>query len=167
MSDSLAGLDTWRRAAAEAGARATAVIARLTRSSQNWPTNTATRDDLSLKESGLTTVVREASALLSLIAYFAADQEKEARAAPSALAPAPCGLHSDIENGFVAAEIVPRDELVRVGVAGSSPAAPIDSPTPTAPRLRGPPACCRTARSVGFFRLLSSTPNLRRMPVPP
>lgn len=61
MSDSLAGLDTWRRAAAEAGARATAVIARLTRSSQNWPTNTATRDDLGLKESGLTTVVREAS----------------------------------------------------------------------------------------------------------
>ena len=38
------------------------------------------REDLGVAESGLTTVIREAFALLSLISYFTAGQDKEARA---------------------------------------------------------------------------------------
>ena len=107
--------------AAAAGARATAVSARLDAELAELGDDDADamREDLGVEESGLTTVVREAFALLSLITYFTAGQDKEARAraipAGTRARPAAGAVHSDIEKGFVAAEIVPWDELVRVG----------------------------------------------------
>jgi ribosome-binding ATPase len=74
---------------------------------------------MGVEESGLSTVVREAFALLDLISYFTAGQDKEARAWAIARGtrarPASGKVHTDIEKGFVAAEIVPWDALVESG----------------------------------------------------
>ena len=77
------------------------------------------RSELGVAESGLTTVIREAFALLDLISFFTAGEGKEARAhaiprgTPARRAAG--SVHSDIERGFVAAEIVPWDALVDAG----------------------------------------------------
>jgi ribosome-binding ATPase YchF (GTP1/OBG family) len=79
----------------------------------------AMREELGVSESGLETVIREAFALLRLISFFTAGQGKEARAwaiprgTPARRAAGE--IHSDIERGFVAAEITPWEDLVRVG----------------------------------------------------
>ena len=71
------------------------------------------------RESGLATVIREAFALLDLISFFTAGEGKEARAhaiprgTPARRAAG--SVHTDIERGFVAAEIVPWNELVDAG----------------------------------------------------
>ena len=72
-----------------------------------------------MAESGLTTVIREAFALLDLISFFTAGEGKEARAhaiprgTPARRAAG--SVHTDIERGFVAAEIVPWSDLVEAG----------------------------------------------------
>ena len=80
---------------------------------------TAMRAELGLTESGLDSVVREAFVLLGLIVFFTADRGKEARARaiPSGTpARAAAGaVHSDMERGFVAAEVIAWDELVEAG----------------------------------------------------
>ena len=77
------------------------------------------RSELGVEESGLATVIREAFALLDLITFFTADRGKEARAraiprgTPARRAAG--AVHTDMERGFVAAEVVGWDELVEVG----------------------------------------------------
>jgi ribosome-binding ATPase len=106
---------------AERGARATAVTARLESELGELDDDEAAamREELGMAESGLDTVVREAFALLDLITYFTADQGKEARARAiprgTRARRASGSVHSDIERGFVAAEIVPWDALVEAG----------------------------------------------------
>jgi GTP-binding protein YchF len=79
----------------------------------------AMREDLGLTESGLDAVVREAFSLLGLIVYFTADRGKEARAraipggTPARRAAG--AVHTDMERGFVAAEVIGWDELVEAG----------------------------------------------------
>ena len=84
----------------------------------------AMRTEMGLTESGLDSVVREAFALLELIAFFTADRGKEARARaiPSGTpARRAAGVvHTDMERGFVAAEVIGWDELVEAG--GYAPA---------------------------------------------
>jgi ribosome-binding ATPase len=79
----------------------------------------AMRDELGLAESGLETVVREAFALLDLIQFFTAgrDAEARARAIPrgTRARQAAGAVHTDMEKGFVAAEITPWDALVEAG----------------------------------------------------
>jgi ribosome-binding ATPase len=107
--------------AAAAGARATAVSARLEAELRELEPDEAAamRADLGVAESGLETVVREAFALLSLITFFTADRGSEARArairrgTPARRAAG--AVHTDMERGFVAAEIVPWDDLVEAG----------------------------------------------------
>ncbi|HLM26622.1 MAG TPA: redox-regulated ATPase YchF [Thermoleophilaceae bacterium] len=112
--------------AARTGARATAVSARLDAELAELSDEDAAamREDLGVAESGLTTVIREAFALLSLISYFTAGQGKEARAraipAGTRARPAAGAVHTDMERGFVAAEVVPWDDLVKAG--GYAPA---------------------------------------------
>ena len=64
-------------------------------------------------------MIREAFALLHLISFFTAGQAQGgARAGDRARHPRPAGrreVHTDMERGFVAAEITPWDDLVRVG----------------------------------------------------
>jgi len=75
-------------------------------------------EDLGLEESGLTKLIKASYALLGLINYFTAG-EMEARAwtivngtkAPQAASK----IHSDIEKGFIRAEIVSFDDLQACG----------------------------------------------------
>ena len=80
---------------------------------------TAMRAELGIAESGLDSVVREAFELLDLIVFFTADRAKEARARaiPRGLpARRAAGVvHTDMERGFVAAEVIGWDELVETG----------------------------------------------------
>jgi GTP-binding protein YchF len=103
------------------GARATAVSARLEAelSELDGGEAEAMRADLGAGESGLATVVRESFALLDLISFFTAGEGKEARAraiprgTPARRAAG--AVHTDMERGFVAAEVVPWDALVDAG----------------------------------------------------
>jgi ribosome-binding ATPase len=77
------------------------------------------RADLGVPESGLATVVRGAWDLLGLISFFTAGEGKEGRAwaiARGTSARRAAGkIHTDIEKGFVAAEIVGWRDLVETG----------------------------------------------------
>jgi hypothetical protein len=79
----------------------------------------AMREDLGLAESSLQTVVRGAFELLNLIAFFTAGEDKPAqswhlRQGLSAWHAAGL-IHSDIQRGFVRAEVVSWDELRDAG----------------------------------------------------
>ncbi len=107
--------------AEERGARATAVSARLDSelSELDDEEADAMRDEMGVAESGLETVIREAFSLLDLIQFFTAGQDKEGRAwaiPRGTRARAAAGsIHTDMERGFVAAEVTPWDALVEAG----------------------------------------------------
>ena len=118
-----------------AGARATAVSARIEAELSELEPEEAElmREDLGLGhggprvghggpragESGLDTVIREAWKLLGLITFFTAGEGKEGRAwairegTPARRAAG--SIHTDIERGFVAAEVVSWKDLVATG----------------------------------------------------
>jgi ribosome-binding ATPase len=79
----------------------------------------AMRDDLGLAESGLQAVVRGAFALLELIAFFTAGEDKPAQSwhlrRGLSVWHAAGMIHSDIQRGFVRAEVVGWEELVDAG----------------------------------------------------
>ena len=107
--------------AEERGARATAVSARLDAelSELDEDEASAMRDELGVAESGLATVVRESFALLDLIQFFTGGQDKEARAwaipRGTRARRAAGAIHTDMERGFVAAEVTPWEALVDAG----------------------------------------------------
>jgi ribosome-binding ATPase len=79
----------------------------------------AMRDDLGVTESGLERIIKGAFELLRLISFFTAGEGKEARAhaipAGTTAWQAAGKVHSDIQRGFVRAEVVPWDVLVEAG----------------------------------------------------
>jgi GTP-binding protein YchF len=79
----------------------------------------AMRADLGVTESGLERIIRAAFELLHLISFFTADQGKEARAHAIPVGTtawqAAGKIHTDMQRGFVRAEIVPWDVLVDAG----------------------------------------------------
>ena len=79
----------------------------------------AMREDLGVSESGLQRVVGGAFALLQLIAFFTAGEDKPAQSwhlRRGATAWRAAGeIHSDIQRGFVRAEVVGWDELIDAG----------------------------------------------------
>jgi GTP-binding protein YchF len=83
------------------------------------PDATAMRDELGISESGLERVVREAFALLELIAFFTAGEAKPAQSwhlrAGLTAWHAAGEVHSDIQKGFVRAEVIGWRELVDAG----------------------------------------------------
>jgi len=107
--------------AQERDARATAVSARLDAelSELDDEEAAAMRDELGVAESGLETVIREAFTLLHLIQFFTGGQEKEARAwaipRGTRARRAAGAIHTDMEQGFVAAEVTPWEALVDAG----------------------------------------------------
>ena len=110
------------RAHADAqGARATAVTARLESelAELDDADAAAMRAEMGGGESGLATVIREAFALLELITFFTADAGKEGRARAirrgTRARQAAGAVHTDMERGFVAAEVTPWDRLVEAG----------------------------------------------------
>ncbi|HKE61185.1 MAG TPA: DUF933 domain-containing protein, partial [Nitrospira sp.] len=74
--------------------------------------------EMGLTESGLVRLTREAYALLNLITFFTAG-ETESRAWPlrkGLTAPQAAGkIHSDMERGFIRAEVYHYDDLVACG----------------------------------------------------
>jgi ribosome-binding ATPase len=107
--------------AAEAGAMAVAVSARLESELTELEPDEASamRADLGGSESGLERVVHAAFALLELISFFTADRDREARAYAirngTSAWEAAGEIHTDIQRGFVRAEVVAWDELVAAG----------------------------------------------------
>ena len=103
------------------GARATGVSARLDAELSELDDDEASamRDEMGVEESGLSTVIRESFALLHLIQFFTAGQDKEARAwaipRGTRARQAAGAIHTDMERGFVAAEITPWEALVEAG----------------------------------------------------
>jgi hypothetical protein len=79
----------------------------------------AMRDDLGAGESGLGRVIRAAFELLHLISFFTAGEGKEARAHAIPRGTTAYGaagrVHTEIQKGFVRAEIVPWEVLVDSG----------------------------------------------------
>ena len=107
--------------AAEAGAGAVAVSARLESELTDLDAEEAAamREDLGVPESGLARVVHAVFSLLELISFFTAGQDKEARAHAirngTSAWEAAGQIHSDIQRGFVRAEVVGWEELVAAG----------------------------------------------------
>ncbi|MCL2419472.1 MAG: redox-regulated ATPase YchF [Conexibacteraceae bacterium] len=112
--------------AASQGAGAVAVSARLEAELGALSDEEAAemRADLGLAESGLQTVVRGAFALLDLIAFFTAGEDKPAQTwhlRRGLTAWHAAGqIHSDIQKGFVRAEVVSWDALVQYGGYGAA-----------------------------------------------
>ena len=79
----------------------------------------AMRSDLGIATTSLSTVVGEAWKLLGLISFFTAGEGKEGRAwaiSDGTSARRAAGrIHTDIEKGFVAAEIISWRDLVEIG----------------------------------------------------
>ena len=104
------------------GARAVAVSARIEAELADLDDEgeaAEMREQLVAGEPGLATVIGEAWELLGLISFFTADVEKEARAwsvprgTPARRAAG--RVHTDMERGFVAAEVVSWRDLVDAG----------------------------------------------------
>jgi GTP-binding protein YchF len=76
------------------------------------------RSDLGLTESSLEKVIRDSYRLLGLISFFTAGPD-ETRAwtipAGSTAVDAAAAIHSDLARGFIRAEIVDYDDLLKVG----------------------------------------------------
>ena len=112
--------------AAAQGAEAVAVSARLEAELGELSDEDAAamREDLGLAESGLQTVVRGAFALLDLIAFFTAGEAKPAQSwhlrRGLSVWHAAGQIHSDIQKGFVRAEVVSWEALVDAGGYGGA-----------------------------------------------
>ena len=107
--------------AAAQGARAVAVSSRIESELAELDDEDASamRAELGVSESGLALVVREAFALLDLIAFFTAGEAKPAQSwhlRRGLTAWHAAGeIHSDIQKGFVRAEVIGWRELVDAG----------------------------------------------------
>jgi GTP-binding protein YchF len=109
------------RHAEQAGSRAIAVAARIEAELSELDATEAEtmRAELEAPDAGLERLVHEAFELLRLLSFFTAGQDKEARAHAirrgSTAWEAAGKVHSDIQRGFVRAEVTPWDALVDAG----------------------------------------------------
>ena len=107
--------------AASHGARAVAVSSRIEAELAELEDEDASamREELGVSESGLQRVVREAFALLELLAFFTAGEAKPAQSwhlHQGLTAWHAAGqIHTDIQKGFVRAEVIGWRELVEAG----------------------------------------------------
>jgi GTP-binding protein YchF len=110
-----------RHHAAAQGAGVVAVSARLESelSELSDEEAVAMRSDLGLAESTLQSVVRSAFSLLKLVAFFTAGEDKPAQSwhlrRGLSVWHAAGMIHSDIQRGFVRAEVISWDQLVAAG----------------------------------------------------
>jgi ribosome-binding ATPase len=112
--------------AAAAGARAAAVSARLEAELAELDPEDAEamRAELDAPRSGLARVIEETFALLDLIVFFTAHEgaEARARAMPRGTTAweAAGAVHTDMQRGFVRAEVIAWDALVEAGGYGAA-----------------------------------------------
>lgn len=107
--------------AADTGARSVAVCAQLDADLAGWELEEAAayRAAVGLTSSGLEALINAAYATLDLITFFTTTGGHEVRAWPlprGTLAPQAAGrVHTDMERGFIRAQVVNFDDLDRVG----------------------------------------------------
>ncbi len=81
-------------------------------------------EEMGLKEPGLNRVIKAGYELLDLITFFTVAGGKEARASTiyrGATAPEAAGkIHSDMERGFIKAEVISFDDLKKTGSLGKA-----------------------------------------------
>jgi ribosome-binding ATPase YchF (GTP1/OBG family) len=103
------------------GAGAVAVSARLDAELSELDDDEAAamREELGAPESGLSTVIRGAFELLDLISFYTAGEGKEARAHAIERGTTAWGaagkVHTDIQRGFVRAEVAGVEALIEAG----------------------------------------------------
>lgn len=113
-------VQTVREFAAQRGARVVTICGQLEAELSSLPESERTDflNEMGLTESGLVRLTREAYALLDLITFFTAG-EVESRAWPisrGTKAPQAAGkIHSDMERGFIRAEVYHYDDLLACG----------------------------------------------------
>lgn len=107
--------------AATEGAEAVSICAQLEMELAYWPPEEAAayRAEIGLGESGLEKLVKAGYRLLNLITFFTTTGGKEVRAwaiLEGTLAPQAAGkVHSDMERGFIRAEVVSYQDLMASG----------------------------------------------------
>lgn len=110
-----------RERAVSEGAPVVALCARLEADLTDWTAEEAAeyRRDLGLSRSGLQTVVRTAFDLLRLVSFFTIVGGKEARAweveQDTPILRAAGKIHSDMERGFIRAEVIAFEDLKASG----------------------------------------------------
>ena len=108
-------------AAAREGAEAVAICADLEAGLADWTPEEAAayRAELGLKETGLARLAQAAYKLLRLVTFFTTTGGKEVRAwavRENTPAPAAAGkVHTDMERGFIRAEVISHADLMRAG----------------------------------------------------
>jgi GTP-binding protein YchF len=113
-------VQTVREFAAKRGARVVTICGQLEAELSSLPENERADflNEMGLTESGLVRLTREAYTLLDLITFFTAG-ETESRAWPiprGTKAPQAAGkIHSDMERGFIRAEVYHYDDLLVCG----------------------------------------------------
>ena len=104
-----------------AGAGSVAVSARIEAELSELDDDEAAlmREELGAGESGLSRVIRASFELLELISFYTAGEDKEARAHAIERGTTAWGaagkIHTDIQRGFVRAEVVPSEVLIETG----------------------------------------------------
>lgn len=110
-----------REAAAEDGAQTVVMCAQLEAELMEWPAEEARayREELGLRGSALERLVWAAYELLGLVTFFTTTGGKVARAwtvpAGTPVRAAAGKIHTDMERGFIRAEVISYPELMRVG----------------------------------------------------
>jgi GTP-binding protein YchF len=108
-------------AATSAGVEVVKICARLEAELAEWPTAEADayRAELGLGESGLLRVIGAAYRLLNLVTFFTATGGRELRAwtvpRGTPAVEAAGKIHTDMQKGFIRAEVIPYDELIAAG----------------------------------------------------
>jgi hypothetical protein len=109
------------RVAEEEGAESVVVCAQLEMELAEWPPDEAAeyRAELGLKESGLKRLIRAGYKLLDLVTFFTTTGGEEVKAwtiLRGTKAPQAAGkVHSDMERGFIRAEVVSYEDLMAAG----------------------------------------------------
>lgn len=115
-----------RDVAARTGSETVTICAKLEAELAEWPAGEARAflAELGLAESGLVRLVHASYRLLDLVTFFTATGEQEVRAwavRAGTKAPRAAGkVHSDMEKGFIRAEVVRAQDLFTVGSFGAA-----------------------------------------------
>jgi ribosome-binding ATPase YchF (GTP1/OBG family) len=107
--------------AADEGTEALVICAELEAELADWPADEAQayRAELGLAETGLDQLIAAGYRLLDLLTFFTVTGDKETRAWPlqqgRSVWDAAGLIHTDMQRGFIRAEVIPWDTLLEVG----------------------------------------------------
>ena len=121
LPDGGSGADRVRRAAEKEGATTIVICAQVEEELIDWPPDEAQAylSGLGLRDSGLIRLIHAGYQLLRLTTFFTTTGGKEVRAwtlrEGTSAVDAAGGIHSDMQRGFIRAEVTQYDDLVAAG----------------------------------------------------